>query len=54
MVNLLDKQNTETKVNLLVAQDINTKVDEYEAKLRQEMGLETIDVDHYEKPFERP
>ena len=50
----LDKQEPDSKANLLVAQDVNTKVDEYEAKLRKEMGLETIDVDHYEKPFERP
>ena len=39
MVNLVDKQNNDNKVNLLVAQDIDTHVDDYEAKLRKEMGF---------------
>ena len=41
-------------VKLLDEQDVETQAQEYEAKLRKEMGLEIIEVDHFLKPFERP
>ena len=41
-------------VKVLDEQDIETQAQEYEAKLRKEMGLEAPEVDHFLKPFERP
>ncbi|MCE2465575.1 MAG: 2-hydroxyglutaryl-CoA dehydratase, partial [Dehalococcoidia bacterium] len=34
-------------------QEIEAKAQEYEAKLRAEMGLDTKQVDHFQKPLER-
>ena len=37
---------------VLDKQDIETQVAEYEAKLRQEMGLEEQEITHFHKPYE--